>query len=496
MAKNSSIPRFRIGLNVLVQSVVFLLLFAIANHLGFNHYKRWDFSRDQKYTLSSQTKRVLANLKKPVHFVVFFSGESPIAKDAVGLLNEYAYASKKMINVEVVDPFNVLNLGRAREIAIQYKLRENDSVIIVDYDGRTKFVSASQMAEFEPSLNLLDKARLKSFKGEAALTSALLEITEPGANQIYSIAGHGETALDADPSLSGLKDYIERQNIKLDPLKLTDVEMIPPDAKALCIVAPKYDFSDTEVAMLRAYWGKRQKPGRIFVFLEPNSPTPKLSALLSELGVIVNDDRVLRTMPIRLDTGIVRGILKEITGDFVAGPSITKRLGNVTALFKGGETQSLTLDAERGKENAIKLQPLIQASKGFWGETRYAEGVTKGVYFDPKEDHINPIVAVSAEKGAPSDDRMRVDSSRLIVVGSASFLSNDNMTEADLDFVLNGLNWLLDREEVSGIAPKAAHNLSLHLTDSQMSLIALLVMGAIPCGAGALGFVVWLRRRR
>ncbi len=494
MANNNSISRGRIGLNVLVQSALFLLLFAIANYLGFNHYKRWDFSRDQKYTLSAQTKRVLANLKKPVHLVVFFSGGSPIARDAVNLLNEYAYASKKMVNVEVVDPF--LAMSRAREIATQYKLRENDNVVIIDYDGRTKFVSAAEMAEFEPSLNLLDKPRLKIFKGEQALTSALIEITEPGSNQIYSISGHGETALDADPALSGLKAFIERQNIKLDPLKLTDVETIPADAKALLIIAPKYDFSEVEVQALRAYWAKREKPGRIFVFLEPGTTTPNLCALLGELGIVVNDDRVLRTMPIRLATGVVRGILKEITGDFVPGSPITKRLGNVTARLVGGSTQSLTLDAERGKAAAIRLQPLIQASKGFWGETRYAEGVEKGVYFDPKEDHIDPIVAASAEKGAVSDDRLRVDSSRVIVVGSSAFLSNETITEADMDFVLNSLNWLLNREEILGIAPKAAHNLSLDLSESQLHLIALLVMVAIPGGAAALGFVVWLKRRR
>ncbi|MEI6560806.1 MAG: GldG family protein [Verrucomicrobiota bacterium] len=493
MAKNSSLSRVQIGLNVLIQSALYLLLFAIANYLGFNHYKRWDFSRDQKYTLSSQTKRVLANLKKPVHLVVFFAGSSPVARDATNLLQEYAYASKKMVDVEVVDPFHSLTLARAREIATQYKLRDNDNVIILDYEGRTKFVSASQMAEFEPSLNLLDKPRMKAFKGEAALTGALIEITEEGTNQVYALAGHGETPLNADPSLSGLKDYIERQNIKVNPLKLTDVEMIPPDAKALFIIAPKYDFSELDLLALRAYWSNREKPGRIFVFLEPGSPTPNLCAFLREAGIVVNDDRVLRTMPVRLASGIVRGVLKEITGDFVAGSPITKRLTNVNASFTGGVTQSLTLDTERGKEGGIKLKPLIQASKGFWGETRYTENE---VFFDPKEDHIDPIVAASAEKGAPVDDRVRLDSSRLIAVGSSAFLSNQTITEADMDFVLNSLNWLLDREEVIGIAPKTAHNLSLNLTQAQLSLMALLVMGAIPAGAGVLGIIVWLKRRR
>ncbi|MEI8235342.1 MAG: GldG family protein [Verrucomicrobiota bacterium] len=489
MAKNASIPRAKIGLNVLLQAVAFLALFALANYLGFNHYQRWDFSRDQKYTLSQQTRRVIANLKKPVHVIVFFSGESPVAHDTVALLNEYAYASKNRVTVEVVDPFR--SMARAREIATQYKLRDNDNVVILATEGRSKFVSAADMAQFEPSLNLLDKPRLKTFKGEAALTSALIEITEAGASQVYSLSGHGEPLLETRSPFSGLKAYIERQNVKVPPLKLTDVESVPPDAKALLIIAPQYDFSDAELHALRVYWG--EKRGRIFVALEPNSPTPKLAAFLAETGIAVHDDRVLKTLPIKLASGIVRGILKEITGDFLPGSPITKRLGNVTASFTGGATQSLGLESERVAAADIKLKPLIRASGGYWGETHYTE---TAVYFNPKEDYIDPVVAASAEKGALANDSVRVDSARLVVIGSSAFLSNDTLTEADLDFVLSSLNWLLDREEIIGIAPKPAHNLALNLTDSQMGSIGLLTMGAIPACAAALGFFLWLKRRR
>jgi len=147
------------------------------------------------------------------------------------------------------------------------------------------------------------------------------------------------------------------------------------------------------------------------------------------------------------------------------------------------------------------LKPLIQASKGFWGETRYgAEDIAKGVYFDPKEDHINPIVAVSAEKGALVDAIVPINSARLLVVGSAAFLSNETLRDANananMDFVLNGLNWLLDREKIIGIAPKTVRNLSVNLADSQMSSIFLLVILGIPGTAAAIGIAVWLKRRR
>ena len=39
--------------------------------------------------------------------------------------------------------------------------------------------------------------RLKDFKGEQAITSALLELTEGKTNKIYFVGGHGEPDLGA-----------------------------------------------------------------------------------------------------------------------------------------------------------------------------------------------------------------------------------------------------------------------------------------------------------
>ena len=61
--RRAKIGRIRIGLNVIVQIALVLFLAAMVNSLAFKHYKRWDFSRDQKYALSDKTKRFLDTLK-------------------------------------------------------------------------------------------------------------------------------------------------------------------------------------------------------------------------------------------------------------------------------------------------------------------------------------------------------------------------------------------------------------------------------------------------
>ncbi len=60
--------------------------------------------------------------------------------------------------------------------------------------------------------------------------------------------------------------------------------------KAIVIDGPQYDFSDREMKLLRDFWNKQ---GRILFLLDPAAKTPKLDAFLNELGVRVNDDRLM-----------------------------------------------------------------------------------------------------------------------------------------------------------------------------------------------------------
>jgi Aspartate carbamoyltransferase, catalytic chain len=96
--------------------VLILFLAAMVNSLAFKHYKRWDFSRDQKYALSDKTKRFLDTLKGKMRITVFFSPSTPISADLQYLLTEYQYAGKGKIDVEQIDPER--NLSGPRSCSI------------------------------------------------------------------------------------------------------------------------------------------------------------------------------------------------------------------------------------------------------------------------------------------------------------------------------------------------------------------------------------------
>src|SRR6202162_4888298 len=103
-AMPKKIHRFQIGLNVIVQVALVLFLAAMVNYLGFEHYRRWDLSRDKKYALSDKTKRFLNTIKGKVRMTVFFGPNTPITVDVQNLLTEFQYTAKGKIDIENIDP--------------------------------------------------------------------------------------------------------------------------------------------------------------------------------------------------------------------------------------------------------------------------------------------------------------------------------------------------------------------------------------------------------
>src|SRR5438477_6192791 len=283
------IRRVRICVNVLARVVLVLFLVAMVNSIAFKHYARWDFSRDQKYALSDKTKRFLDTLKGKMRITVFFPPTTPIATDVQNLLTEYQYAGKGKIDIEHLDPER--NLSRAKELFDKYKVVTDEPLLVVDYEVRNKTVKASEMADIDQSgMALGEGPRVAAFKGEQAITSAMIDLVEGKKKTLGYVLGHKEPPLTEGSAISVLKTFIENENIQFKELNLLDLDAIPEDVRTVMIIGPQYDFSDREMKLLRNFWDKQ---GRILLLLDPAAKTPKLAALVSELGVRVNDDRVM-----------------------------------------------------------------------------------------------------------------------------------------------------------------------------------------------------------
>jgi hypothetical protein len=488
--QESSRRRAGIRLGVAVQIFLACVLLAAANYAGFHYYLRGDWSPAQKYRLSEQTLGVLGQLSAPVKVYVFFSPTTAapgfeVYGDVLNLLKEYQFAAGDKLTVEYIDPMR--NLARARELQARFDFGAEENLVVVESEGRTKQIGAVEMAEYDliPQLSG-EPPRLVAFKGEQALTSALIELGEPSERTVYFLQGQGEPPVGEGSSLSLLQEYVGRQGLRVAPLNLGVTGGVPADAGAVVIVGARYDLPPANAALLREYW---EKDGRLMVLLDPAAETPLLRELLSSAGISPRDDRVLRTVELGFATGIVR----DVSGQFVPTNRVTRRLQGAEALLPGA-TCSLVLDQS---DKGTLTEALITAGEPFWGEAEYVTDETKGVAFNEEKDKAAPlVVAGMAERGGVADEKVDVSSARLVVVGNCEFTADGIVTEPNLDFVLNSLNWLLDRGHLAGIAPKTVRAFNLNLTDLETGRIALYAMVVIPAVAALAGLVVWWRRRR
>ena len=501
--KPKKIQRLQIGLNLLVQLILIFFLIIAVNWIGFRHYKRWDVSRDQKYALSDKTRRFLSSIKGKVRITVFFSPNTPISGDVSSLLTEYQYAAKAKIDIENIDPQR--NLSRAKEMFDKYKVVSDESLIVIDYEGRNKTVKASEMADIDQSgMALGEGPRVTAFKGEQAITAAMIDLVEGTKNTIGYVTGHKEPSI-TEPSplaminqqqqpgspISVLKTFIENENIKFQELNLFTEPQISAEIKTVMIIGPQYDLSDREIKLLHDFWNKQ---GRILLLVDPSAKTPKLNAFLNELGVKVNDDRLMAFVR----TGIEElALIRDVQARFLSESRVTKRLANVRALFFGG-TSSITLQPERVRATNIRLQPLIEAEKGYFAETDYSTNDQAKLQADAKKAGTAPLtIGVSVEKGGSADERVQMNSSRMVVVSNATFVQDNALTQDQqaLDFISASANWLLSREQLIGIAPKVPKTLTFSLNEDALRRLRWMVLVVIPLVFVVLGTAVWWKRR-
>ena len=91
---------------------------------------------------------------------------------------------------------------------------------------------------------------------------------------------------------------------------------------------------------------------------------------------------------------------------------------------------------------------------------------------------------------------MDIGVTRMVVVGTSRFVDNSDLAGGNLDFFMNSLNWLLQREQLVAVSPKTPEEFRLDMSPNQQMAVYILVMGGMPLAVAIVGLMVWLGRRK
>jgi ABC-type uncharacterized transport system involved in gliding motility auxiliary subunit len=454
-------------------SVLIVLAILIAvNYIGRRQNKRWDLTANQQFSLSDQTRNVLAKLDAPMTIKVFAEEANfPGYRDR---LNEYEYSSSQ-VKTEYIDP------DRQRAMAEQYKVTQYGTIVL-EHKGRTERVTSNT---------------------EQDITNGIIKVVSGQQRRIYFTAGHGEkniTSSDRD-GYNSIVEALKLENYGVDTVVLAQAGAVPDDASVVIVAGPVTDFFPPEIEALKTYLGKA---GKLLLAIDPPSKpgapdAPNLIALAKEWNITVGSDIVVDASGMGRLIGTDASV--PVAANYPSHP-ITDRFGILTAYPLARSATPGTAPAE-----GRTAQSFIESSPRSWAEADTKGLLTTGeVGMDEgsgdKPGPISMAAAASAvlpgdppKPDAPADDSPKPET-RVVVFGDSDFASNGVLgIQGNRDLFMNTVGWLTQQENLIAIRPRQPDDRRVTLTSAQQTNITILALLVIPAAIFGTGVYSWWRRR-
>lgn len=446
-----------IGLAIVVAVNVF------ANELP-EKAKSVDLTSQNLYTLTDDSVNLVKDLKQDVTLYVLSSEKS--ADDTVArTLSNYEDASSH-IKVEYIDPAVSPNF-----YASYTDTAPSDGSIIVVCGNTSKVVSSSDLYQYDIDYSTYTQTK-SAYDGEGQLTSAISYVTSEDLPKVYTITGHGETALD-----DTFKSALEKMNISVEDLTLLQEEAIPEDAAAVIINGPTSDFSADDATKISTYLAGG---GKLIVTTAYNKTedTPNFDGILSAYDIQVTNGLVMDS-----DSSHYYQYPFYLLPD-VASATQTSKVSNYVFM---PYAQALTNAGVH--TDTITWTDLLTTSDNAYVKTDISNITT----FEKKSGDQSGKFTLAANV---TDSKSGAD---ITVVASVLAFSND------ADSIVSGQNLALFKGIASTFAssdsavsidakPYTYTTLSVNQSVAIMSE-TLLVM-VLPVALIVIGIVIWYRRRR
>jgi len=449
------------------------------NWLGFRHYKRWDLTKAKVYSLSEQSTRVVKALAKDVTLYVLFDNQDTLYDNLKELLQRYQAASPR-VRVKVIDPEK--SLLEAKKLVEELGITQNNSLVFA-CGAKKKFVYAADLAEYDYSgMQFGQPPQLKAFKGEEAITSALLNVSEDRQSQVAFLTGHGEkSSTDASPAgMSQAAEQLRKDNYAVEELSLLAKPEVPKEVSVVVEMGPRTLPLPQELDAFKKFV---EGGGALLVALDPEfdlregrvKPTG-FEEFLKGYGLIADAD-------LAIDRGKTLPFFgpEVLYVDGYRPHAITNKMQGVPVLLPIARTIT-TAAAPEG----WKVQVLLETSAEGWGENDIKTLLDKKAAEPGEKDKKGPVglAAISEGKG------------KVLLFGDSDFATNAQIPNlGNEQFFANAVHYLAQREKLIAIPPKPMERTALSMNAGQMRTILIVVVLLMPGLAVAAGIFVWKMRR-
>ena len=456
------------GYSVVLALIVLAILVAVNVLFSVlpSKFTQFDISAAQLYSLTSDTKVVATNLDKDVTiYWITQAGQESTVLDK--LLDRYQDLSD-LITVVKKDPdiYPTFTQQYTDETVVNNSL-------VVECGDKSRYISYDDIYQVDTASYYTTGSVSQSFDGEGQITSAIDYVVSDELPKIYLLSGHGEVALS-----DTFSNELTRSNYEtVEDFSLLNVDEIPEDCDALLINAPTSDISDEELTMLRDYV---QGGGKLLVLSGPQKEASltNLDTLLADYDVTVSDGIVVDTDREHYAFTAPYVLMPDIESSDITDP-LTEESSHVIVPI----AQGLTVGSN-GSVTAL----LTTSDEAF----STAAGYAMTTYEKEDGDTDGPFtLAVSITDSTAEGKIVWVASDYLLDDTYNSYSSG-----ANLDLVMNGLSWMIGKNDAVSIRAKSLNNSYLTISSSSATVLKVVMIGVIPVCFLLLGIDEVLRRRK
>jgi hypothetical protein len=376
-------------------------------------------------------------------------------------------------------------------------LRSGIGGLVVFVCGKKqKYVNSNDMADydFQRGRGGPPTQKVKAFKAEAAFLNALLTVTQTEQFRICFTKGHREADIESSRQLGYryLIEVLKRENFQVQSVEKL-AQRVPRQCDVLTVAGARITFSEREREAVREYLKGGGKLFFLAARAEAVGSTVRFSqsgleGILKEYGVAVED-----AFALDLSIRAVRNPLIWIPDKTWGNHPITKVMQDKRMVLE----MPRVIRAVKGPSVAARELLTTTTSKYAWGEKdlsflvdpravpAYKEGV------DIKAPVPVGVAAKENKKGG----------ARIVAFGSFFNLTNlhinpnEPQQDYSVDFFLNAIAWLGEKEQMIALRPRTPEQIKLELRADQVNRIFRITVLGLPMFGILLGLLIWWVRR-
>ncbi|HEX7666610.1 MAG TPA: GldG family protein [Polyangiaceae bacterium] len=485
-----------------------ILLAGVFNFLSGRHFKRWDWTESQRYTLTPATLDTLRSLPDKVEVWVLLGSGDPLEQSVKQMLDAYTAETTKL-DVHSIDPdrdpIALEDVHRRFGIESGHSADGRvvtDAILVLAHGDKHWFLTPSDMFKVSNADDVTAKPR-----EEQAITGAIRNVLGAEKTKLCFTVGHGEGGLKegGEEGLAFLDEILGKDNYENVSVDTTAPNAHEPfkDCGVVVIAAPQAPFTPDEAERLKTYL---MLGGNAFLAASPiNAATPTgmaplgLDAAFAPFGIGFDDDLVIEpdgkvAIPDSRGTRFIAEVRSHaVTSALVAGTEGVRDPPRVVVQI-ARSLEHVTPEGAATATDLLASGPSSFAVSSIAGAAQWLETPQK-----QPQDRSGPLVfAMASErpKLAPSAPH----GPRVVVLGTGYIMQSENWRQpgnfrGGADLVESSIAWLASKPEILDVPTRPQVAAGIRITEESRDAVFRYVVFFMPLAVLLLAAAVAFWRR-